>query len=117
MLASAKLDKAKTGLLYHADRCFRRLYASEHSTGTRINVSRVANPKPKITATAMGPHHWEDSPPISKAILRKSKLTPVAMGSSPRMVVTAVSMTGRNRVIPAISRASFDAIPLAMSWR
>jgi hypothetical protein len=36
------------------------LWTREHRTGTTIKVSRVANPSPKITATAMG------SPPLGR---------------------------------------------------
>jgi hypothetical protein len=40
----------------------------------------------------------------------------VARGKSPKMVVMAVSITGRNRTEPARIRASKDLSPLARSW-
>ena len=48
----------------------RKLCASEHSTGTRIKVNRVANPSPKITATAIGPQNAELEPPIDTVVLQ-----------------------------------------------
>ena len=82
----------------------------EYMVGTITSVSTVATASPKMTATAIGPQKAADSPPVMRVIFLKSKLTPVAIGMSPRMVVIAVKTTGRNRTSPALTRAE------RMSW-
>ena len=75
----------------------------------------MATIRPQTTTTAMLRHHWLDS--LTQAMLRlwKSKDTPVIIGTSPRMVVTAVSSTGRNRVAPALTTASSRGKPRSRS--
>ncbi len=46
-------------VIMHVARLSTRLYMS----GTRTSVRTVATPRPKITATAIGAHHWLDSAP------------------------------------------------------
>ena len=86
-----------------------------------------------MTDTAIGPQNCEFEPPMSKirpnppaspAVKRrtnafgrdrKSTLQPMAMGTRPSTVVMAVSITGRNRVMPALTRASSTGIPRSRS--
>ena len=81
-------------------------------TGTTIRVRKVAKMIPAITAIAIGPHHAAWSPPQYRSGVRlpyrpkKSKLSPIASGTSPSAVVTAVSTTGRKRVMPPSTSAS-----------
>lgn len=60
------------------------LWANEQRTGTTIRVRSVASPSPKITATAMGPHHCDDSPPISNGQLAKVKTDTGGHGKEPQ---------------------------------
>ena len=78
-------------------------------------VRKVAITRPKATTTAMERHHWLDS--LTQAMLRlwKSKETPVIIGTRPRMVVIAVRMTGRRRVAPPLTTASWRAKPRSRS--
>src|SRR4029077_4376990 len=62
-------------------------------TGTKNSVVTVAKPRPPITARPSGAFC---SPPSPK---------PVAIGSMPMIIASAVIITGRNRVIPAASAA------------
>ena len=75
-----------------------------------ISVKKVAKVNPKITVHDIGPQNATVSPPTvmsgSKLLKRekKSKFSPIAKGTNPRTVVTAVSSTGRRRVLPARTR-------------
>ena len=78
-------------------------------------MRKVAKARPKITATPMVCHHWLLSPPPEKRSSRKSNSKPVESGISPKMVVTAVSNTGRNLVAPAAMTASRSSYPRSLS--
>ena len=82
------------------------LASMEYRVGTTSRVKKVATSRPKITTMDMDCHIWELSLTQEILIVLKLKETPVTMGISPRMVVMAVSMTGRSRVAPAALMAS-----------
>lgn len=81
----------------------------EYIVGTMTSVRMVANSRPKMTAMAIGPQNSAFWPPMRSLKLVKSKLMPSAIGTRPRIVVIAVSMTGLKRVIPALTRASLTS--------
>ena len=60
-------EREKNSVAYVANFSW-RLFRREQRTGTTTRVSWVATARPKITATAMGPHHWLDSLPISRDV-------------------------------------------------
>jgi hypothetical protein len=116
-----QLDRAN-GFQYHV---FMPLYftlsqpgivaSMEYRVGTTSRVKKVATSRPKITTMDMDCHIWEPSLTQEILIVLKLKETPVTMGISPRMVVMAVSMTGRSRVAPAALMASWSSKPLCLN--
>ncbi|MDH3882522.1 MAG: hypothetical protein OES64_13290 [Desulfobacteraceae bacterium] len=60
------------------------LWAMEQSTGTTIKVSRAANSRPKMTATATDLHDWEESAPISRANFSEIKAEAGSHGQKPK---------------------------------
>jgi hypothetical protein len=67
------------------------------AAGVTMSVSTVAKPSPNTIAVERWIHHWVAGAPTVTSRVRKSRLTPKAIGRTPRMAVTAVSTTGRAR--------------------
>ena len=79
--------------------------------GITISVSSVAKPSPKMIAVESCTHHTAVIEPCVTTRLKKSRLSWVAMGIRPAMVVVVVSMTGRIRWAEVLSAASTGARP------
>src|SRR5215510_13572720 len=67
------------------------------AAGVTIRVSRVAKPSPNTMAVERLIHHCVAGAPMVISRERNSMFMPKAIGSTPRIAVTAVSTTGRAR--------------------
>ena len=67
------------------------------AAGVTISVSTVAKPSPNTMAVERLIHHCVAGAPTVISRDRNSTFMPNAIGSTPRMAVTAVSTTGRAR--------------------
>ena len=65
--------------------------------GVTTKVSTVAKPRPKTIAVERLIHHCVAGAPTVISRVMNSIFMPNAIGSTPRMAVTAVSTTGRAR--------------------
>ena len=81
------------------------------AAGVTISVSTVAKPRPNTIAVDRLIHHCVAGAPTRISRVRKSMFTPNAIGSTPRMAVTAVSTTGRARSRQVSRMASRAATP------
>ena len=75
----------------------RKLSIAISAAGVTTSVSTVAKPSPNTMAVDRLIHHCVAGAPIVISRVSSSTLTPKAIGSTPRIAVTAVSTTGRAR--------------------
>ena len=79
--------------------------------GVTISVSTVENARPKTMAFDRMIHHCVDGAPTVVSWESSSRLMPKAIGSTPRIAVTAVSTTGRARSRQVSMIASYLSMP------
>ena len=81
------------------------------AAGVTTSVSTVAKLRPNTIAVDRLIHHCVAGAPIVISRLRNSTFMPNAIGSTPRIAVTAVSTTGRARSQQVSRIASNAATP------
>ena len=84
--------------------------------GVTTSVSTVEKARPKTMALDSEIHHCVDGAPIVVSRFISSRLSPKAIGNTPRIAVAAVSTTGRARSRQVCRIAWTLSAPSWRSW-
>jgi hypothetical protein len=81
---------------------FLRAYGRDKTAGVNIKVIKVLNAKPNTIDTARFDHQSTIGLPRAISLAIMSKLTPIAKGNRPKMVVRDVSRMGLSLCLHAL---------------